>query len=166
MRFEFCPDCGEKTQLKEIGDEGNIPYCAKCGKPLFDMFSTCVIALVANSDGEIALLRQNYISDKYYNLVSGYIKPGETAEETARREVKEEIGVDVRDMQFAGSFWFAKKEMLMLGFIAETSDKRLTLSKEVDEACWKPAREALGCVHPEGSVSYTLVKKYLQTLSD
>lgn len=29
MRFQYCPHCGKKAELKEIGDEGLIPYCAQ-----------------------------------------------------------------------------------------------------------------------------------------
>ena len=48
MKFTYCPDCGTKLIQKEIGDEGLMPYCENCKKPLFDMFSTCIIALVVN----------------------------------------------------------------------------------------------------------------------
>ena len=48
MRFTYCPDCGTKLIQKEVGDEGFMPYCDNCKKPLFDMFSSCIIALVAN----------------------------------------------------------------------------------------------------------------------
>lgn len=36
MRFTYCPDCGKKLIMKEIGDEGEIPYCDGCKKPLLD----------------------------------------------------------------------------------------------------------------------------------
>ena len=161
MRFTYCPDCGQKLVDKLIGDEGNVPYCERCKRPLFDMFSSCVIILVTNDDGQVALLRQNYISTQYYNLVSGYIKPKETPEETAYREVQEEIGVRLSSLDFVGTFWFDKKDMLMIAFVGKTTDKELTLSGEVDEAKWVDAKQALNMVHPKGSVSYTLIEHYL-----
>ncbi len=161
MRFVYCPDCGRKLIEKQIGDEGYIPYCEVCKRPLFDMFSSCVIVLVANDDGQVVLLRQNYISTQYYNLVSGYIKPKETAEETAYREVQEEIGVKLSSLDFAGTYWFDKKDMLMIAFIGKTADKELTLSGEVDEAKWIDAKSAQNMVHPKGSVSYTLIERLL-----
>ena len=162
MKFTYCPDCGTKLIQKEIGDEGLVPWCECCNKPFFDMFSTCIIALVADEYGEVALLRQGYISHKYYNLVSGYMKPGETAEYTAVREVEEEIGVRVENLRPAGTFWFGRKDMLMIGFLAEAKKKKLELSGEVDDAVWVDASRALAMVHPEGSVSYTLVESYLK----
>ena len=163
MRFKYCPECGRKAIFKEIGDEGEIPYCETCKRPLFDMFSSCVIALVTDGKDNVVLLRQNYISTDYYNLVSGYIKPKETAEECARREVEEEIGLKVDSMRFVGTQWFDKKDMLMIAFIVTTKDREIKLSKEVDEAFWIDAKTALGMVHPKGSVSYYLIEEYLNT---
>lgn len=161
MRFKYCPDCGQKLIGRIIGDEGYVPYCERCNRPLFDMFSSCVIVLVTDGKGNVVLLRQNYISDKYYNLVSGYIQPKETAEECACREVEEEIGIKLKSLDFAFTRWFDKKDMLMIGFIGVSDGKELRLSKEVDGAIWKDAESALSLVHPQGSVSYELVYRLL-----
>lgn len=161
MRFKFCPDCGELLTIKQLGDEGGVPFCEKCGKPWFEMFSSAVIVLVVNEYGEAALLQQNYMSEKYRVLVSGYIKPGETAEETARREVHEEIGIELTDNRLVGTYWFAKKDMMMIGFIARAKKAEFTLSGEVDSAEWAPVEKAINMVHPKGSVSYALLEEYL-----
>lgn len=162
MRFKFCPKCGERLTLKPMGDDGDTPFCEKCGKPWFDMFSSAVITLVVNEYGEAALLKQNYMSEKYMVLVSGFIKPGETAEETARREVHEEIGIELTDNRLVGTYWFAKKDMMMIGFIARAKKAELSLSGEVDEARWVPVEDAINLVQPEGSVSYALLDEYLK----
>lgn len=161
MKFTYCPHCGTKLIEKEIGDEGMVPYCDNCRQPMFEMFSTCIIALVVNEHDEALLLRQNYISDHYWNLVSGYMKPGERAEETAAREIAEETGLVIDSIEFAGTYWFEKKGLLMIGFFARAKKQELKLSGEVDAAEWVPVRDALGMVHPEGSVSHTLVSKIL-----
>lgn len=161
MRFKYCPDCGELLTAKELGDEGLVPWCDKCKRPWFDMFSSCIIALVYNEENEIALLRQNYISTKYRNLVSGYMKPGESAEECAVREIQEEIGMEAECVEPVGTWWFGKKDMLMLGFFVKVRKETLKLSVEVDGADWTKATDAIRQVHPEGSVSHALVKLFL-----
>ena len=161
MHFTYCPDCGKKLIDTLIGDEGYIPYCEGCKRPLFDMFSSCVIVLVTNGEGQVVLLRQNYISTQYRNLVSGYIKPKENAEGTAYREVEEEIGLKLSSLEFIGTYWFDKKEQLMIGFIGRTEDRQLKLSGEVDGAEWVDAKQALSMVHPKGSVSYALIEHFL-----
>ena len=117
MHFQFCPICGSKLILKEAGDDGMVPYCEPCAKMWFDMFSSCIIALVANEYHEIALLHQPSLSDRGV-FVSGYITPGESAEEAAVREIKEELGLDVEKLESTGTFWFKKRGQLMHGFIA------------------------------------------------
>lgn len=109
MHFTYCPHCGSKLISKEIGDEGFIPYCESCEIPLWDMFTTSIITAVVNEYREIALLRQNYVSTTNYVCVAGIMKPGESAEETVIREVKEEIGQEVESLTFVRSFPYKKK---------------------------------------------------------
>ena len=87
MHFTYCPDCGTQTVPRQMGDDGAVPYCERCQKPLFDMFSTCVLSVVKNPAGELALIKQSYGQQETYVGVAGYMKPGETAEEAAAREI-------------------------------------------------------------------------------
>ena len=162
MEFRYCPHCGSKTVPREIGDEGLVPWCTTCELPLFPMFSTCIIALAADSRaGEVALLRQRYISAQYHNLVSGYMKPGESAEECAAREVEEELGLKVDGLTMTGTYWFGKKDMLMVGFIAEVVKQDFHLSGEVDQALWVPPERALELLHPYPAISYRVTQYYI-----
>lgn len=158
MRFTFCPHCGEKLIKKEIGDEGLIPYCENCRIPLWDMFTTCIICAVVNEYGEVALLRQNYVSTTSYVLVAGVMKLGESAEDTAVREVFEEIGQTVEKLKFIRSYPFEKKEMLMLGFRADVKKQAFRLSGEVDHVEWFPLAQALHMLR-QGSIAWHLVQE-------
>ena len=156
MRFIHCPYCGEKLIQKEIGDEGLIPYCDKCNIPLWDMFTTCIICAVVNEENEIALLRQNYVSATKYVCVAGVMKLGEAAEETAVREVKEEIGLDVEHLEYIQSYPYEKKEMLMLGYKATVKKADFCISKEVDAVEWVKLSDAPDKLR-EGSIAWQLV---------
>ena len=118
-----------------------VPYCEPCAKMWFDMFSSCIIALVANEYHEIALLRQPSLSDRGV-FVSGYITPGESAEDAAVREIKEELGLDVEKLESTGTFWFKKRGQLMHGFIANVRKQELICSSEIESASWVPAEKA------------------------
>ena len=89
--------------MREIGDEGRIPYCTQCEVPLWDMFTTSIIAAVVNECGEIALLRQEYVSATKHVCVAGVMKPGESAEETVVREISEELGLSVKSTAYVKS---------------------------------------------------------------
>lgn len=162
MRFTYCPHCGDKLIEKEIGDEGLIPFCEKCSIPLWDMFETCIITAVVNEEKEVALLKQSYVTTATYVCVAGHMKIGESAEETVIREVKEELGLDVEELQFIRSYPYEKKEMLMLGFKAKVKKADFVLSEaEVDTAKWFPFEEALDNIR-EGSIAWQLVKAVVE----
>lgn len=163
MHYKFCPQCGKKLIDKEAGDEGKVPFCTDCNRYWFDSFSSCAIVMVVNDRDEIALLSQKYLSNKYRNFVSGYISPGETAEETAIREVREEIGIDVERLEYAGTHWFAKNELLMHGFIGHTTQHEFTPSAEVDDVRWYPSGEIVQHIFPDepGNSMHPIYRQYL-----
>lgn len=164
MRYKYCPLCGTKLIPREAGDDGNIPFCTECDKYWFDTFADAVIVMVVNEFNEIALLRQSYLSDKYASFVAGYITPGETAESTAVREVKEEIGIDVDRIEYDGTMWFAKGELLMHCFIGYAKKSPLVLSKEVDSATWTPCKEVINTLFPDapGNAAYAMYMRYME----
>lgn len=167
MRYIYCPLCGAKLKEKECGDDGYVPFCINCDKLWFDTFSSCSIILVANECQEVALLKQSYISDKYMTLVAGYIVPGESAEETALREVKEELGIELDALEYAGTYWFSKNELLMHGFIGMVKKCDFKLSAEVDEAKWTPVEDVPKRIFPDspGNAAYAVYKLYMDRLT-
>ena len=163
MRFTYCPNCGKKLTQIHAGDDGMVPYCKPCDKRWFDTFNSCVLVLVYNEYDEIALSRQWYLSDEYTSFTSGYITPGETAEECALREVREELGLDVERLEYAGSYWLDAADQLMHGFIGFAKKKDLVLSEEIDGASWVPAAKATDSMFPDkpGGPLYEVYHKYL-----
>ena len=139
-------------------------YCTKCDMPLWDTFTTSIIAAVVNEKNEIALLKQNYVSETKYVLVAGIMKISESAEETAIREIKEEIGQKVNSLEFIKTYPYDKKEMLMIGFKANVTKAELNLSKEVDAAEWVELNKALALLR-EGSIGWQLVKEVIEKFS-
>ena len=156
MHFVYCPDCGAQTVPRQMGDDGAVPYCERCQKPLFDMFSTCVLSVVKNPAGELALIKQSYGQQETYVGVAGYMKPGETAEEAAAREIQEEIGLKTAELHFLFSAWHSAKGQLMLCFCADADAENFALSQEVREAKWFAPAEAAAAVRP-GSIIERLV---------
>ena len=96
MQFRFCPQCGGRLTQKKIGDEGEVPFCGDCNRPWFGFSYPCVICLLTDGAGKYALIRQTYATRNYV-CVAGFIHEGETAEQTAVREVREETGLVCAD---------------------------------------------------------------------
>ena len=161
MHFTFCPHCGARLGSVPFGDDGRVPWCKACHKPFFDIFPVVAITMVVNEEEEVALLKPKYMSEQYYNFVSGYVQPGEAAELCASREVQEEIGVQARDVHFVCSHWESEQQMLLLGFVARATKGSFTLSEEINAAKWVPVAQALDLVYPEGNITHTLLVQYL-----
>lgn len=159
MVFDFCPFCGSRLIKKEIGDEGEIPFCEACNRPHFPIFSTCVICLCVNEYEEAVLIKQDYAGDRYI-LIAGYMTPGESAEEAAAREIEEEVGLRAVSIHYAFSKFYDKRDQLMLAYICKVKKAELKPSqKEVDEAGWFTMKEA-GILLSKGYMTELLVRKY------
>ena len=163
MHFTYCPHCGERLALRRMGDDGDVPYCMHCRQPLFDMFSTCVLSVLVNKKGEIALIKQSYGQQEYYVGVAGYMKPGETAEAAALREIREEVGAEAENLRFLFSAWHESKGQLMLCFCADYDGSAFNLSEEVAEARWFAPADAAAVTRP-GSIIGRIVQTVLQEI--
>lgn len=162
MRYQYCPHCGTRLALRELGDNGPIPWCESCNRPLFDTFSCCVIALVTDGTDQVVLLQQPQLSQKYMTLISEYMQPGETAEQAIVREIYEELGLDVKSLRIVQTFWMKQSDMLMIGFIATVGHTELKLSGELEAGDWFSVQQARALIHPPYSVSGILLEAYIK----
>lgn len=158
--MKYCSECAQKLILKSCGDEGEIPYCPSCRKFYFDLFPVCVLIVLFSADKKrICLLKQNYVHQNYHVLIAGYVKKGETPEQTVRRETLEETGIEVLKCDYAASYFHEKSGALMLGFTAVASCEEFCLtSAEVDGATWVCADEAAALLRPNSTGAHLLAE--------
>ena len=154
MRYSHCPNCGTRLTARPLGDEGLVPWCDACSRPWFDSFSTCIIVTVMNVEGQVLLQREARRPDREV-LVAGYIKPGESAEDTARREIAEETGLTASALHYVGS-WPHEGERLMLGYCAQAEGDARPASDEVVSSRWCTPDEAVAALR-EGSIAQQVV---------
>lgn len=155
MRYTFCPDCGQHLTAHPIGDEGLVPFCETCRRPWFDGFSTCIIAAVMNEKCEVLLQRETRRPDREV-LVAGYIKPGESAEDAARREVAEETGLTATSLRYVASYAHMDGNQLMLGFCVQAEGDGHADSSEVVSARWCTLHDAVAALKA-GSIAQQVV---------
>lgn len=155
MRYVFCPDCGARLSDRVLGDEGLVPWCNDCQRPWFDTFSACIIAAVMNAEGQVLLQRETRRPDREV-LVAGYIKPGETAEDAACREITEETSLTVTSLRYIASYPHIDGDMLMLGFCATAEGELQPSDSEILSARWCTPEEAVASLR-EGSIAQQVV---------
>lgn len=161
--MNYCVECGTRLREKYLENEGMIPYCESCGEYRFPIFSTAVSMEVQSPDREKILLIKQYGRDRYV-LVAGYVNKGENAEHTVAREVKEEIGVEVKEIHFEKSEYFPKTNTLMLNFscVACTEDLSHVSEKEIDFCRWFTKKEAAEHIAPD-SLAEKFLMYFLET---
>jgi NAD+ diphosphatase len=88
--------------------------------------------------GERCLLgRSTRFPAGLYSTLAGFVEPGESLEETVRREVYEEAGVEVVDLQYRSSQPWPFPASLMLGFRALAQSDQLRIDpEELVDAGW------------------------------
>lgn len=128
-----CPRCGAGTTRIE-GEWGK--RCPGCGYEHYPHLHPAVIVLVR--DGERVLLtRKSFWPAGRYGLVAGFVEVGESLEGAALREVREEVGVEIRDLRYVASQYWPFPSQLMVGFTAAYAGGDLAVNRqELEDARW------------------------------
>jgi len=99
--FHYCPRCGTKQATVP---SGGVFDCASCGFRYFFNAGSAVAAFVRKDDGRWLFIRRAKDPGKgKLAPAGGFIDIGETAEAAVRREIREELGVEVRELRFVSS---------------------------------------------------------------
>ncbi len=97
-RFRFCPFCGG-SHFEWEGRKSHL--CADCGHRFFTNPAAAVIAVIENERGEVLFVRRKYDPAKgMLDLPGGFVDCGERAEDALKREVLEEVGLQVVGADF------------------------------------------------------------------
>ena len=154
----FCGRCGAKNLSKE-GEHSK--YCPKCGASVYPRISPAVI--VAITKGDKLLLAQNVNNkNKFYSVLAGFVEPGESLEDCVRREIMEEAGIEVKNINYFGSQPWPFPDSLMVGFTAEYAGGDLKLDPtELCDAEWFTA-DRLPQIPGKISISRKLIQWFIE----
>ena len=165
----FCPRCGLSLAPTKAGHE----LACENGHSQFPRTDPAVIMVVTSgepgSEDERCLLgRQAIWPEGRYSTLAGFCEPGETLEDAVRREVAEEVGIVVGDVDYFGNQPWPLPASLMLGFVAHAVTTDLHVDHdEIEDARWftraemKDLAEVGTLVLPGGvSISRSLVEHW------
>lgn len=129
----FCGRCGAPTRMKT--DE-RAKRCDSCGNIIYPRISPAIIIAIIRDD-EILLANNRNFRQNMYSLVAGFMEPGEEFEDTAKREVFEEVGVQIKNIRYVASQPWPFPDSLMIGLVADYAGGEITVDKiEIDRADW------------------------------
>lgn len=161
---KYCMECGTLLEERYLENEGNIPYCPECRKFRFPLYNVGTSMIVREeSTGKVLLIKQ--YGHPQYVLVAGYAGQGESIENTAAREVKEETGLDAVSVKFNRSRYFARTNTLMCNFTVWIKDaSEICVNHEIDDYAWftpDEAREAIKSDLAEAGLAEIFLNLYL-----
>ena len=161
-----CARCGTPTEVV-LG--GHVRRCPADGSEHFPRTDPAVIMLVHDGADRCVLGRQPSWPPGFYSTLAGFVEPGESAEMAVAREVAEEVGLTVTDVEFRASQPWPFPSSLMLGFVARATDAELTVdTAELADARWFSRDELRRAVEreevrlpPPVSIAWHLVTDWL-----
>ncbi len=173
-RHQFCAKCGGKTKLAKGGWQRNCSFDGGCGAQHFPRTDPVTIMLVENN-GKLLLGRQPRFPARAFSALAGFVEPGETIEEAVAREVHEEAGLRVHDVEYIATQPWPFPSQLMIGCYSKTDETEITLDvEELEEARWftreevQHAMDTIGSEEgpfnapPPAAIAHSLLKWWLE----
>ena len=168
-RRTFCSNCGARNESADAGFRRHCPGCNADHFPRTDP----VIIIVPRREASILLGRHASWQPGMYSALAGFMEPGETIEDAARREVFEEAGIRLGKVAYIASQPWPFPASLMIGLIGEALTGDITIdAEELEDACWfsfEEARMMVDCNHPDGlraanpmAIAHLLVRTAIQ----
>ena len=154
----FCGNCGG-TNTDAPSELARL--CPACGRMEFPRIAPAIITLIVNDEGQALLAHNKKFAPGLYALIAGFTEAGESLEATVAREIREEIGIEVRDIRYAISQPWPFPNSLMLGFTARYASGDIRPDgTEIEDARWF-SRDELPKIPGPGAVSRYLIDRWL-----
>jgi NAD+ diphosphatase len=129
-----CPRCGAPTR---VASGGHTRVCQVDGSEHYPRTDPAVIMAVVDKDDRLLIGRQAAWPEGRFSTLAGFVEPGESLEQAVRREVREEVGVEISGVDYLGSQPWPFPSSLMLGFVARAKTVEIDRGDgEIAEARW------------------------------
>jgi NAD+ diphosphatase len=155
---QFCGRCGAPMEAKATE---RAKLCPRCGLHHFPRLAPAIIVLVERGH-TLLLARSRHFTKGMYSVIAGFVEPGETLEEAVIREVREEVGISIRDIKYFGSQPWPFPHSLMVGFTAAYEGGEIVLDDpEIEDAGWF-TRDNLPPLPGKISIARKLIDGFLE----
>lgn len=157
----FCGACGSRTELLP-GERAR--RCPACSLSTYPRIAPAMMVMVTRGR-QMLLGRGLHFPPGRYSALAGFVEAGETIEQAVVREVREEAGIEIRDLRYFGSQSWPFPHSLMIAFRAEwaAGDIRIDPHELADAQWFDP--EALPNIPPRLSIARALIDATLAELS-
>ncbi len=157
----FCSRCGAKAVPSETE---RAMVCPECRLRNYPRISPSMIVAVTRGD-ELLMARGHHFPEGLYSVLAGFVEPGETLEQCVEREVMEETGIEVENIQYHSSQPWPFPHSLMVGFTADYAGGELNIDPtEIEDAGWYTADRLPDRIPSESTIARALINDYLNRI--
>jgi NAD+ diphosphatase len=150
---QFCGRCGQPTEDRT---EERAKICRSCGLINYPRLSPAVIVAVVKDD-RLLLASNKRFKAGFYSVLAGFVEPGETLEDCVAREIREEVGISVKNIRYFGSQPWPFPNSLMTAFIADYAGGQIRIDQsEITDAAWFSA-DNLPSIPPRITIARHLI---------
>lgn len=136
--------------------------CTHCGKEVWPQVSPAIIVRIRRDDKILLVHAKNFRRKEMFGLVAGFVETGETLEDCVKREVQEEVGLTITNIQYFGSQAWPYPCGIMIGFTADYVSGELHLQEEeLSQAGWFD-REHMPQIPDKMSIARKLIDSYIK----
>ncbi len=168
-----CPECGKEwwpspstaiiVRVCRMRQSDNL-QSDNCNKGNAIQSSNCESSNCESSNcqiSEVLLVRARNFRGNHYGLVAGFLETGESLEECVERELREEVGIRIKNLKYFGSQPWPYPFGLMVGFTADYADGDIHLQKEeLTEGGWF-TRDNMPPIPDKASIARMLIDDWL-----
>ncbi len=130
---QYCGKCGTPT-IHKSGEFAKI--CSACNLIVYPRISPAVMVLITRGK-EILLARSPHFKPGVFSALAGFVEAGETLEQCAFREVREEVKIEISNLRYFGSQSWPFPNSLMVAFFADYEGGVITPDPlEIEDANW------------------------------
>ncbi len=154
--------CGKCSSLMENKAGELARKCPSCGITSYPRISPAVIVAVVK-DEQLLMASNINFPTSFYSVLAGFVEPGETLEACVQREIKEEVGIEVKNITYFGSQPWPFPDSLMIGFTAEYAGGEIAVDNtELATADWFARTQLPGNIPDNKTIAGRLIEWFLQ----
>lgn len=144
MTYSFCPVCGASLEKRYVEQDNHARLqCTSCGFIVYTNSRPTASVLIMNGDRVLLGKRAYEPSKGKWDVIGGFLELSEHPEVGARREVREEVGVELSELEFLGFFMDAyygsdEEATLNIAYISNITSGTPTPNDDIVELQWFP----------------------------
>lgn len=158
-RNQYCGKCGSKMEPKDSTYERSM-VCSSCSTATWPRTSPAVLVAVTKDD-KILLANNKNNPEDTYSVLAGFVEYGETFEDCVRREVYEEVSIEVENIRYFGSKPWPFPNSMMIAYTADYKAGEIEVDKsELNHADWYSLEDLPRLFYNKNSIAHDLIENF------